>query len=216
MFWTFLLAHFSGDFLLQPDWMVRKRDNIWVLSLHASIHFVVMFLLVGASRGTYWPHIALLALVHFTQDALKIYLVRKRPGWTVPAFIVDQLVHYSFLWVFVTWMQRLGLTPGIQRPAWVIMALVYLFVTYVWFISERVLNISNGEYLRDINQTKFSRMLSRAGMVSLYLLIWSWVAPGLAMAFHNPYGASRFSRRALVTDLIVSGGAVLFLFWGIG
>jgi hypothetical protein len=216
MFWTFMLAHFSADFLLQPDWMVRRRGNLWVLCLHAGIHFVMMFLLVGGARVTYWPHIALVALVHFAQDALKIALERKRPGWRAPAFIVDQLLHYGFLWIFVSWMQRLGLDTEPQRPTWVMVALVYLVITYVWFISERVFNLSNGEYLQDVNRTKFSRMLSRAGLVSLYLLVRSWAATGMAAALHNPYRGSKFHRRALVTDILVSGGAMLFLIWAIG
>ncbi|MCK4899676.1 MAG: DUF3307 domain-containing protein, partial [Anaerolineales bacterium] len=69
MFWNLLLAHFISDFLLQTDWMVRNRDKFWVLTLHASIHFGMMFLLVGESRSAYWPTIALLALIHMGQDA---------------------------------------------------------------------------------------------------------------------------------------------------
>lgn len=217
MFWTLLLAHFIGDYFLQTDWMVRNRDKFWVLTLHASIHLGVMLLLIGVSRSEYWPLISLLALIHMGQDALKIVLVQKRPDWSVMAYILDQILHYIFIWVFI-WVFQMGagtITMA-QKPAWVMIAISYLLVTYVWFVSERALNLSNSDYVLKLNDTKFSRMVTRAGMVSLFLFIRAWVFPGLAMVFPSPYSSTEYRHRFLLTDVGVSIFGIIFLLWALG
>jgi len=172
MVWNLLLAHFLGDFVLQTDWMVRRRSNPWVLTLHASIHFLLMFMLVDQPRLVIWPYLLLIALIHLGQDGLKNYLTNKRPDWIVIAFIIDQALHFAAIWA-VVWRFQMdsGLFSVQEKPVLVIVAITYLIVTYVWFISERVFNLSNTDYLQIINTTKFPRMLTRVGLISLFLLV---------------------------------------------
>ena len=103
-----------------------------------------------------------------------------------------------------------------HRPAWVMIAISYLLATYVWFVSERALNLSNSDYVLKLNDTKFSRMVARAGMVSLFLFIRAWVFPGLAMVLPNPYSSPEYRQRFLVTDVGVSIFVILFLLWALG
>jgi hypothetical protein len=217
MFWYLLLAHFLGDFVLQNDWLVRKRDNIWFLSLHASIHFLLMILLVGSYRIVIWPYLLLLAFIHLVQDRIKNNLVNKRPDWLRVSFVIDQFIHYIAIGVVVWLLQDvIGLLPTIENPVWVIVAIAYLLVTYVWFITERLFNLSDTDYLENINTTKYSRMLARAGLVSIFLVIQAWMTSGLAMVLSNPYAQGKFRRRALLTDISVSLFAILFLVWALG
>ena len=217
MVWYLLLAHFLGDFVLQTDWMVRKRDNLWFLSLHAFIHFLLMLLLVGSYRSVVWPYLLLLAFIHLVQDRIKNNLLNKRPDWLRVTFVIDQFLHY-FAIVFVVWLLQdvIGSVSAMEKPVWVIVAIAYLFVTYVWFISERLFNLSDTDYLQNINTTKYSRMVSRGGLVSLFLVIQAWTASGLAMVLLNPYAQTKFRRRALLTDISVSLFAILFLVWALG
>lgn len=217
MVWNLLLAHFLGDFVLQTDWMVRRRDNLWVLTLHGVIHFALMFLLVGQHRSVIWPYLLLTALIHISQDRVKNNLTNKRPDWIPVAFIIDQGLHYAAIWSVVGWLQKLEGSFSIpEKPIWVMVAIVYLFVSYVWFISERVLNLSNTDYLQSINNTKFARMLARVGLTSLFLLVRTWTSAGLAIVFSNPYPTSKFRQRALLTDVSVSLLSMIFLFWALG
>ena len=214
MVWYLLLAHFLGDFVLQNDWMVRNRDNLWVLSLHAGIHFLLMFLLAGQLRSVIWPFLLLIAMIHFVQDRIKNNLTNKRRDWISVAFIIDQALHFIAIWAVVSWIERvIGPLSIPERPIWVILAISYLCVTYVWFISERVLNHSNSDYVQSVNKTKISRMLMRAGLVSLFLMIQTWVATGQALVLSNPYPKGKFRRRALLTDIGVSFFGIIFLFW---
>lgn len=216
MAWNLLLAHYLGDFVFQTDWMVRNRDKLWVLSLHGSIHFVWMFILAGQLRATTWPFLLLIALAHISQDKVKNDLTNRRPDLIGKAFIVDQVMHYAVIWAVTWWIQgSRGPLSTPDKPMWVIVTITYLLATYVWFISERLFNLSDPDYLKNINNTKFSRMLIRAGLVSLFVLIQSWSAAGLAMIFSNPYPDSKFRQRALLTDVGVSFLAMIFLYWAL-
>jgi hypothetical protein len=216
MFWDLLLAHFLGDFVLQTDWMVKHRDNLWVLSLHASIHFVLMFLLAGQARSIIWPYLMLIAILHFIQDRVKNNITNKRKDWIEPGFILDQILHFVTIWAVVEWLQEgLGFTFPPQKPVGAIIGIAYLLVTYVWFIVERIFNFSNTEYLQNINNTKFSRMISRGGLISVFLLVWQRAIAGLAFIFPNPYPQSKFRKRAMLTDFSVSLFAMIFLFWAL-
>jgi hypothetical protein len=217
MVWYLLLAHFLGDFVLQNDWMVRKRDDLRILSLHAGIHFLLMLLLVGAARTVVWPYLLLLALAHLVQDRIKNNLTNKRPDLIRVSFVIDQFLHFFAIGIVVWVLQDvLGLLPTTEKPVWVMIAIAYLFVTYIWFITERLFNLSDRDYLQNINTTKYSRMLSRGGLVSLFLVIQAWKTSGLAIVLSNPYTQTKFRRRALLTDISVSLFAIFFLFWALG
>ena len=217
MYWNLLLAHFIGDFLLQTDWMVRNRDRFWVLTLHVSIHLGAMLLLIGDTRSEYWFLIILIALIHFGQDALKIFFARKQPTWSVPAFILDQILHFSIIWSFVWFYPaEIGNMLLTQQTNWVIYGISYIFVTFVWFITEKVIYQLNPDHIVRINETKYSRMLARSGMLSVFLLLRTWVFPGLAIVLLNPYSSTEYRQRFILTDLGVSVFAFAFLFLAIG
>ena len=95
-------------------------------------------------------------------------------------------------------------------------AVTFVVITYVWFIIERIFNLSNAAYLDAVNQAKYPRMLSRVGLVSLYLLLQAWASSGLGLVFSNPYSGKQFGQRAMLTDISVSIIAILFLSWALG
>ncbi len=93
------LGHFIGDFLLQPNNLVAWKNKSWKgVAVHASIHFLVMSLLLYI----YLPTVAIflislpVALVHFVIDSLKAAHERKSRHSFV-AYWVDQGCHYTSL-----------------------------------------------------------------------------------------------------------------------
>ncbi len=217
MVWALLLAHFLGDFPLQADWMIRRKANLWVLALHGSIHFVLMVLLMGGIRQQIWPHLLLLTLVHMVQDHLKILMTIRWPERMVFLFFLDQLLHYLAIWGFVSWIQATQELANIfGNQDWVIITIAYLIGTYVWYISERVISHSDNDYLEMVKETKIERMLARSGLISLFLLARAWMLPNLALALSWPYRASSFRKRAVVSDVSVSLGVIIFLFVALG
>jgi hypothetical protein len=217
MVWYLVLAHLLGDFVLQTDWMVRRRDDLRVLTLHAGIHFALMVLLIGSLRSVIWPYLLLLALIHLGQDRIKNNITNQRPDWTKPFFVIDQALHFAVIFLLVWWFQKeSGLLPIPGKHELVMIAIAFLFISYVWFIVERIFNLSNTDYLQDLNSTKFPRMLTRVGLVSLFLLIQVWFTSGMAVVFSNPYPQKKFRQRAVLTDISVSLFAIFFLSWALG
>jgi hypothetical protein len=213
MFYLLILSHFLGDFPLQPNWIVRRKSNFWVLSLHGSIHFVLMFLLVGKIRLLIWPQLLLLALVHMGQDRLKISLTKFWPALRVHFFFIDQFLHYFAIWGLVMWLQTTNSNLIKTQPQfWVVIAIAYLVITYTWYIIELVIYQADKEYLKYIQKTKISRMLARGGLVSLFIFLRSAVLPNLAFVLSPPYPPSKFRKRALLSDLSISLFVIIFLF----
>lgn len=85
-----LLAHALADFLLQPDWMVRRKREPWVLLAHAAVVLALSQLALGhvASTG-----VLVLAGLHLAIDAVKTHVAR--PG--LGAFLGDQAAHLAVI-----------------------------------------------------------------------------------------------------------------------
>lgn len=98
-----ILAHLMGDFVLQPNSLIKWKFKSWkgVLAHSSVITFLALILLspyLINSRA--WLLIILLALSHFAQDGLKVAYQK----WTVQnsflPFFVDQVLHIFFIWLF--------------------------------------------------------------------------------------------------------------------
>jgi hypothetical protein len=100
-----IAAHFWGDFLLQPDWLVKRKKRLFFMMLHGAIHAVLVYVLY--QEWAYWQiPLAILAL-HSTIDWVK----QRCKSDTAAAFAWDQAVHILSLigvgWLFL----RMGWQP---------------------------------------------------------------------------------------------------------
>lgn len=216
MLWILLLAHFIADYPLQPDSMARRKDNLWVLTLHAGILFSLMVLLVGSIRAIIWPQLLLLSLFHLLQDKLKVWLTNLWAKGVVIFYFLDQCIHLMAIWGLVLWVQKRGMISAVTgKPVWAIILMAYLLVTYVWFITERVIHHVDVNYLKSVNETKVPRMLARAGLVSMFLLVRSWISLTIAPLISYPYPPTNYRKRALLTDVSVSLAVMVFLTWSL-
>jgi hypothetical protein len=219
MFWYLIFAHLMADYPLQPTWMVLKKTNPSVLFLHTAIHFGAMLAVVGAVRQAIWPYLVVLAVIHFGIDLGKNWVNERRPGWVVLPYIVDQIFHYISIWFVSVWIVRqAGALPLPITTDWLIYANTYLFVTYVWFISERILAYTDSTYRKEVVEQLWTRMFARAAFLSGFLFFWRWFLPAAfrpTVAFPVPYFSGRYGTRALVTDLGVALVGMVFILWAI-
>lgn len=98
LFLKLLLAHIIGDFVLQPNGWVRKRqESVWYLLLHVFVHLVVLIALFISDLSTYWVLISVVTISHLAIDSLKIWLEKR--GVYMPAllFVIDQSLHLMVL-----------------------------------------------------------------------------------------------------------------------
>lgn len=219
MFWYLLLAHFLGDYPLQPNWMVANKQRLPILILHVSIHFVVMLLIVGASRRALWPFLLLLVSIHFIIDFGKATLNARRPDWVTLPYLIDQMLHYISIAAITYWIGKSVANVTLPfSPQLVVYATAYLLVTYVWYISERVVTYTAPDYRQELVAQAWPRMFARALFFSSFLWL---MGPRLAVQDNPavlvalPYVTSRYARRAIVIDLLVATGGLLFVIWAL-
>lgn len=98
-----VLAHFLGDFVLQPgSWVSDKITNKHrsrKLYLHVFIHATVTFLLVA--EPSWWLPVAIIAVSHYFIDLAKVNF--EKSNHKVVWFITDQLLHLAV--IGVVWYQ---------------------------------------------------------------------------------------------------------------
>lgn len=88
-----LLAHFIGDFFLQPKYWVKEKEKKKLKSLklyfHVAIHIVLLFLILWDL--SLWPIILIIGSLHLIIDALKLIVQNKKTKrlW----FFIDQALH---------------------------------------------------------------------------------------------------------------------------
>ena len=217
MIWNLLLAHFAGDFLLQTDWIARKKENFWVFVLHITILLSLMILLAGNLRQKLLPYLFLIAATHFIQDRLKMTITIKQKQHRVLFFFIDQLIHILIILGVVAFFEAIhGPLIMPANPALAIIALVLALLTQVWFITERVIYAEDKTYIAILNQTKYARMITRTSLTGLMYLAKLWVFPALMLAPFTPYPETVYRKRAMLTDLCVSVFCFLFLYLALG
>lgn len=109
-----ILAHILGDFIFQPDMLVKwKAKNIVGIFLHVLIHFIVSsaILLPFILNGYSWYLAVIFGIcfIHFWIDFGKIKYEKKYSAG-VFTFIVDQILHVIVIYAAYLFMENIALT----------------------------------------------------------------------------------------------------------
>lgn len=86
-FAALVCAHFIGDFILQPSWMIREKRRPEVLLLHIAIIVALSAILLGA---IHLPILIAVALTHTLADHIKLH---RYPSDAAEPFLLDQAIH---------------------------------------------------------------------------------------------------------------------------
>ncbi|MFU8771251.1 MAG: DUF3307 domain-containing protein [Anaerolineales bacterium] len=215
MFWFLFFSHLIGDYPLQPEWMARNKEKLGVLLIHVSVHLVVLLTLAGEARTLLWPYLLILTVTHFGIDFGKLKLQKYRPNWNIRLYTIDQSFHLTSIALIAFLVEReyAGMILPVSSDFF-IYASGYLLVTYVWYISERVMVVSNTEYRKEVIRTAWTRMASRALLVTVFLFGFGQGLPGAFLAgaaIHWPYNSNKFALRALLTDALAAVSGTLFI-----
>jgi hypothetical protein len=99
-----LLGHFLGDFPLQTNHVFAAKIRGWPgVALHAGLVGGITMLLI-------WPYglaviagVAVVTVLHGAIDQAKIVITRKKPGFPISAFLLDQGIHLGLLVLLAYW-----------------------------------------------------------------------------------------------------------------
>ena len=213
MIWTFILAHFLGDYALQSNKMVELKKHWSGLLFHISVHVIVLFALTWGAWPDLTRYILMVAVIHFAVDAGKTMLARIRPEWVIAPYLIDQVLH--FLTIF--WVVSL-MPPDLTTPlagAWQKTASVLILLSQAWFITERILFYGELEYVGEVNQQLLPRTFSRLLIMGLIYFFFTGPSGLLALAITwswKIYPSKQYRLREILLDFTVGlCGALLLL-----
>jgi len=214
-----ILAHFIGDFLLQPTSWVKdkeaKKAKSKYLYAHILIHGLIVLLLIW--DFTYWLLALLLMILHGVIDVIKLYAQKEdnKSDW----FLIDQISHILSvlgLWVFF-FKPDINLNIVLSSSEIWIYASAILFITVVSGIVMKELMSSWSKTLDDNNDESLNNAGKYIGMlerifVFVFVITGNWEGIGFLLAAKSVFrfGDLKESKDRKLTEYILIGTLLSF------
>lgn len=210
-----ILAHFIGDFYLQPvtwvhDKEQKKHKSIY-LYLHSMIHGILVWVLLWEWNA--WKIALTLAIVHFGVDLLKLVFQEEKSkrNW----FFIDQLLHIISIFILIDIYNNGGIPYNISQ---ILNSKIIIFVTgYVILtlpmsiIIQKVLMpwsdlIGEADDESLLNAGKWIGILERS-FVFIFIAANRWEAVGFLLAAKSVFrfGDLKESKDRKLTEYILLG-----------
>ena len=214
-----LLAHFMGDFLLQPQSWVKDKMALKAKSkklyFHALIHGGLSFLFLW--DGHYWTLVLCIIIIHGGIDLIKLYA--QKPDNKLRWFIIDQALHIIsllILWYLFT-MPSIDFSEWLQNETLWIYVTALVFITFVSGIILKILLEKWAKILDDnaddslMNAGKYIGILERLFVFS-FIISGNWSAMGFLIAAKSVFrfGDLKESKNRKLTEYILIGTLISF------
>ncbi|MEO2050152.1 MAG: DUF3307 domain-containing protein [Allomuricauda sp.] len=216
-----ILAHFLGDFALQPArWVEDKLQKKWrskYLYYHIGVHLVLLLALL---QFRHLGIVALIVVTHFGIDVGKLALTNpKNYRWL---FVVDQVLHLLVLTGALYLMEpfTLDLAGWFSEKT----LLLITFLVFVTFVSGIVMRMFLAPYIDEIakedasgeggslkNAGTYIGMLERL-FVFGFILMQQWAAIGLLIAAKSVFrfGDLNKGKNRKLTEYVLIGTLLSF------
>lgn len=216
-----ILAHFIGDFVLQPaHWVedkLQKKGRSKYLYFHIGVHLLALLSLL---QFQYLGAVAFIVVTHYLIDLGKLYLTHKKNyRWL---FVVDQVLHLLVIAGTVYWIDPFQIDfAGLLGKKNLLLVTFLVFVTYVSgiimrmllapYIDEIVKEDESGEGGSLKNAGTYIGMLERL-FVFGFILIQQWAAIGLLIAAKSVFrfGDLNKGKNRKLTEYVLIGTLLSF------
>nr|WP_298997526.1 DUF3307 domain-containing protein [uncultured Allomuricauda sp.] len=215
-----LLAHFIGDFVLQPShWVhdkLKKKGKSKYLYWHMGIHLVALLLIL---QFHYLGMIAIIIVTHYLIDLGKLTLTNtKNHRWL---FVVDQILHLGIILLMVYWQEPfqvdwstiLGTKP----------LLFVTFIVFVTYVSGILMRMLLAPYIEEVmkddaeeggslkNAGRYIGILERL-FVFGFILIGQWASIGLLITAKSVFrfGDLNKGKNRKLTEYVLIGTLLSF------
>jgi len=137
MFFPLLAGHLIADFWLQPySWVVHKKEN-GIKSSKLLLHVAIASILpvVFTFQLNLWWFIPVIFVTHLIIDFFKTKLKD-----SIPAFLFDQLLHISILWILAFWGAKAQISAS-AAIFWIYTSGFILITNPVGIFTGKFLNV---------------------------------------------------------------------------
>jgi len=216
-----ILAHFIGDFVLQPGhWVedkLEKKAKSKYLYFHIGVHVLALLALL---QFQYMGAVVFIVLTHFGIDLGKLYLTGpKNYRWL---FVADQILHLLVLGGVLYWMAPFPLDfTGLFTENTLLFITFLVFVTYVSGIIMRMLLAPYIDEVAKSDEPGEGGSLKNAGtyigmlerlFVFGFILMQQWAAIGLLIAAKSVFrfGDLNKGKNRKLTEYVLIGTLLSF------
>lgn len=130
----FIIAHLLADFIFQPKKLIewKKRNMVGIL-VHVLIFALLSLLLLMPYLAFWetWAVIGGVSLVHFLTDKIKISVLLRYKGFTLP-FLLDQAIHLVSILIGFRFIPEVS-TSGLSDNLFIFF-LIVIYAIYIFFI----------------------------------------------------------------------------------
>lgn len=214
-----LLAHLTGDFLLQPySWVKAKEEKklrAWQLYAHALLHGGLVMIVTWDVHFILWA--LLIAVTHLIIDAGKVLLQNRRNQRWI--FFLDQLMHFISIYLIWLWYENQSLSFDFFRNEKIVLLITLLvFLTspvsimVSIFISKWTPDTDSQDDMTSLqNAGKYIGILERL-LVFVFMIANQWQAVGFLIAAKSVFrfGNLKEARDRKLTEYILIGTLVSF------
>ncbi|MCF7568123.1 DUF3307 domain-containing protein [Sabulilitoribacter arenilitoris] len=224
LFIKLVLAHFIGDFLLQPQkWVIHKethKHKSKFLYWHILVHFGALILVLQANFN-YWLGILIIIVSHYIVDVIKLHLKSILNNRLL--FGLDQVAHLIIIALVVSIYQPYQFsTNTLYNPSFLLLITSLLGVTVVSSIIMRTI-ISKWYLKEDSNDESLENAGAYIGMlerlfVFAFIITQHWEGIGFLLAAKSVFRFGDLSKAKdrklteyiLIGSLLSFGLAILF------
>lgn len=138
-FFSLIVGHLIGDFVLQTIDLVRYKGHSWKgLCLHSGIVVASCAVWLWGNLSTWWPWLIPFFLLHMATDWAKVTLNHRILGWKTRLFFLDQLAHLVVIviavllqsggWPYRSLAEAIGGGPANRNLVFLLAFIIAFFV----------------------------------------------------------------------------------------
>jgi hypothetical protein len=164
-----IAAHIIADFGLQTDSLIKRKQKIGFLLIHAAIHAALTYVLLQAWTG--WQAPLLVFIMHNLIDLGKQY----RRSDTATAFAVDQTAHILSLFALAWLLRHFNWIPVFSgvgfKPLMVVAGFIISVKGCGFFIEKFIRTLAEENELHLDGLTNGGKMIGQLERALIYLFI---------------------------------------------
>ncbi|SFV35435.1 DUF3307 domain-containing protein [Thermoflavifilum thermophilum] len=218
LFIRLLIAHWIGDFFLQPSRWVKARDEHgWKapqLYVHLFLHILLAWLL--SYRLDFWPWAIGVGMVHGLIDTGKYFAKRSLHMPEGGLFLADQLLHILSLWIAARWyLHQPWFESGWITPSLFVWIAALLFLTLPCSMLIRVWIARWTPQVRDkaslLHAGQWIGMLERI-LILWFVVLGQWQGVGFLFAAKSifRFGDLKDAHDRQLTEYVMVGTLLSF------
>lgn len=214
-----LIAHFIGDFALQPiKWVndkAAKKHKSKFIYFHVIVHLVLLLLILEFNFEL-WPYILCIVVTHLIIDIAKLNLQNSKNGRAL--FFIDQLLHLFVIGLVVYLVHPFNIDINVILSKEVLLSLLALIILIP--VSSIIMMTIMSKW--QLNESPKEDGLKKAGayigvlerlFIFLFVVLGQWAGIGFLITAKSVFRFGDLSRAKdrKLTEYILIGSLFSFL-----